>query len=91
MIGIVRLDRSPEPRWRPESRLLLQPVKEARAPFWTTEGDYSVIWRGTKVESVSYDHKPYGHGTRLERPAIRLQIRSPGAFPELLWRVVPRS
>jgi len=47
VIGIVRLDRSPEPRWRPESRLLLQPIKEARPPFWTTEGDYSVKWRGS--------------------------------------------
>jgi hypothetical protein len=58
VIGIVRLDRSPEPRWRPESRLLLQPVKEARAPFWTTEVDYNVIWRGTKVGRICYDHKP---------------------------------
>jgi hypothetical protein len=51
---------------RPESRLILQPVAEARPPFWTTEGDYSVMWRGTKVGSVSYDRKPYGHGTRLD-------------------------
>ena len=29
------------------------------APFWTTEGDYSVMWRGTKVGRISYDHKPY--------------------------------
>ena len=32
---------------RPESRLILQPTKEERAPFWTTEGDYSVMWRGS--------------------------------------------
>jgi hypothetical protein len=44
---------------RPESRLILQPVTEAHPPFWTTEGDYSVIWRGTKVGRISYDHKPY--------------------------------
>ena len=44
---------------RPESRLILQPVTEERPPFWTTEGDYSVMWRGTKVGRISYDHKPY--------------------------------
>ena len=62
---------------RPESRLILQPVNEARAPFWTTEGDYSVIWRSTKVGRISYDHKPYGHGTRLDaRPyASRFGLR----------------
>jgi hypothetical protein len=32
---------------RPESRLILKPIKEARPPFWTTEGDYSVMWRGS--------------------------------------------
>ena len=59
------------------SRLILQPVNEARAPFWTTEGDYSVIWRSTKVGRISYDHKPYGHGTRLDaRPyASRFGLR----------------
>ena len=44
---------------RPESRLILQPVTEERPPFWTTEGDYSVMWRGAKVGRISYDHKPY--------------------------------
>ena len=44
---------------RPESRLILQPVKEALPPFWTTEGEYSVMWRGTTLDRISYDHKPY--------------------------------
>ena len=39
--------------------VILQPVTEAHPPFWTTEGDYSVIWRSTKVGRISYDHKPY--------------------------------
>jgi hypothetical protein len=26
---------------KPESRLILQPIKKARPPFWTAEGDYS--------------------------------------------------
>jgi hypothetical protein len=34
---------------RPESRLILT---EARPPFWTIEGDYSVMWRSTKVGHI---------------------------------------
>jgi hypothetical protein len=44
---------------RPKSRLILQPVTEERPPFWTIEGDYSVMWRGTMVGRISHDHKPY--------------------------------
>ena len=44
---------------RPEDRLILQLLKDRRGPFWTTEGDYSVMWRGAKVGRISYDHKPY--------------------------------
>lgn len=46
---------------RPDSRLILQPVTEPRPPFWTTEGDYMVTWRGTKVGRIDYDHKPYAN------------------------------
>ena len=46
---------------RPDARLVLQPVREAHPPCWTTEGDYSVMWRGTKVGRISFDHKPYAN------------------------------
>ena len=46
---------------RPESRLVLQPVKEARPPFWMTEGDYNVMYQGKPVGRISFDHKPYAN------------------------------
>ena len=42
---------------RPEDRLILQLLKDRRGPFWTTEGDYSVSWRGTNVGRINCDHK----------------------------------
>jgi len=50
---------------RPESRLILRPVKEARPPFWMTVGDYSVMWRDAKVGRISYDHKPYANEAHI--------------------------
>jgi hypothetical protein len=44
---------------RPEGRLILQPVTERRAPFYTLEHDYRVMWRGVKVGRIDYDHRPY--------------------------------
>ena len=38
---------------------------ESRAPFWTTEGDHSVMWCGTKVGRISYDHKPYANEAQV--------------------------
>jgi hypothetical protein len=44
---------------RPQSRLILQPVSEPRAPFWTVDADYNVVWRGQRVGRISFDHKPH--------------------------------
>jgi len=41
--------------------LVLQPVKEARPPFWMTEGDYNVMYQGKPVGRISFDHKPYAN------------------------------
>jgi hypothetical protein len=39
-----------------ESRLILQPVKERRPPFWTIEDDYNVVFRGQRVGRI--DREP---------------------------------
>ena len=33
------------------ARLILQPVKEPRPPFWTSEDDYSVMWRAPRSDA----------------------------------------
>jgi len=51
----------------PQSRLVLQPVEERRAPFYTVENDFRVLYRGRSVGRIDrepddrcdYPHAPW--------------------------------
>src|SRR5262245_12804277 len=44
---------------RPESRLILVPVTEARPPFWDARDDFNVMFRDRKVGRIHLEHKLY--------------------------------
>jgi hypothetical protein len=46
---------------RPDSRLILVPVKETRPPFYDLRDDYNVMFRDRRVGRISIDHRPYPH------------------------------
>lgn len=50
---------------RPESRLVLQPAREARPPFYNLVDDYNVMHRGRRVGRISFNHKPYADEMQL--------------------------
>ena len=46
---------------RPESRLILVPLRETRPPFYDLRDDYNVMLRGRKVGRIRFNHKTYPH------------------------------
>ena len=71
---------------RPENRLILQLVKERRAPFWTTGDDYSVILarherRTHQLRSQPRCRRRFGRNrvpSRLDRAALRFPPAASG-------------
>ena len=86
---------------------MLQPVKEARPPFWMTEGDYNVMYQGKPVGRISFDHKPYANEAHVragwflndaqrnrmadDRCATREKRWRPSAARSIPWRTVEKS